>query len=224
MTNRMKLFAAVAAVALPAAMAGAQSTAPGGGAHRPTTHATHMTTPRAETPAPAPAPTANTATEDAQDATAQPANAPAAVNQNAEPGTRANAAAQAQIPPAEQAAPAAQAQAATQAPSTAPATARAATANAQAQAAATPPAAALPVRAATAADLHAGVQVRDQSGGVVGTVETADASGAVVSTGTIRARLPLTSFGTNGQALVISMTRGQLEAAATHSQPQPSAG
>ena len=100
------------------------------------------------------------------------------------------AAAQAQTPPPEQVAPAAQAQAATQAPATtttAPA--------AQAQAAATAPAAAAPVRAATAADLHAGIQVRDQAGGVVGTVETADASGAVVSTGTIRARLPLASFG-----------------------------
>ena len=124
--------------------------------------------------------------------------------------------ARAQTPP-QQAAPAAQAQAATQAPATTAAPA------AQAQAAAAPAATAEPVRAATAADFRAGVQVRDQAGGVVGTVESADASGAVVSTGTIRARLPLTSFGANGQGLVISMTRGQLEAAAAQARPQPGA-
>jgi hypothetical protein len=168
------------------------------------------------------------------------------VNRNAEPGTQTNAQAQATPPtgqpaadaqaqaaaPADQPAPAANAQAATQTPPPAAAPvaqAQAATQAppaaaapaAQAQAAATPPAAAAPVRAATAADLHTGVQVRDQAGGVVGTIETADASGAVVSTGTVRARLPLTSFGANGQALVISMTRGQLEAAAAQAQPQP---
>jgi hypothetical protein len=215
MTNRMRLLAAVAAVALPAAMAGAQSTAPGGGAHRPTTHSTRNGTAQTEAPR---AQADNPATEDAQGS-----------NQNAEPATQANAAAQAQTPPADEAAPAAQAQAAAQPPAaSAPASAQppaaSAPASAQAQAAATPPAGAAPVRAATSADLRAGVQVRDQAGGVVGTVETADASGAVVSTGTIRARLPLTSFGTNGQALVISMTRGQLEAAAAQAQPHPRAG
>jgi hypothetical protein len=194
----MKLLAAVAAVALPAGMAGAQSTAPGGGAHRPATHTTHSTTTPAQTPTATPTPTDNAATEDAQ-----PANTP-----------NADTAAPAQTPPADQPAPAAQAQAAAQPPAAAPATG-------DAQAAATPPAAASPVRAATAADLHAGVQVHDQTGGVVGTVETADASSAVVSTGTVRARLPLASFGANGEGLVISMTRGQLEAAASHAQPQP---
>jgi hypothetical protein len=54
---------------------------------------------------------------------------------------------------------------------------------------------------------------------VVGTVESADAASAVVSTGTVRARLPLASFGANGQGLVISMTKGQLEAAAAHAAP-----
>ena len=48
---------------------------------------------------------------------------------------------------------------------------------------------------------------------MVGTVESADASGAVVTTGTARARLPLTSFGRNNQGLVIAMTKAQLEAA-----------
>jgi hypothetical protein len=77
--------------------------------------------------------------------------------------------------------------------------------------------------AATAADVHAGVQVRDQTGGMVGTIESVDATGAVVATGTARAKLPLTSFGRNGQGLVISLTRAQLEAAAQQAQPTPSA-
>ena len=175
MTNRLKLLAAVAAIALPAGLASAQSAAPGGGAARPTTGAVP---PPVQTPS-----TANTATEDAQAATEATTTAPTGQ------------------PPAAQ--PAATAQAST-----------------QAQAAATTP----PVRLATAADLRTGVQVRDQNGALVGTVESADATGAVVSTGTVRARLALASFGANGQALVISMTRAQLEAAATHAAPRPSAG
>jgi len=96
----------------------------------------------------------------------------------------------------------------------------AATAGAQAQA--TPPAtpaATGAVRAATAADLRAGVQVRDQQGGLVGTIESADAASAVVFTGTARGRLALASFGTNGQSLVIAMTKAQLEAAVAAARP-----
>ena len=75
------------------------------------------------------------------------------------------------------------------------------------------------LRAAAATDLHAGVQVRDQQGGLVGTIESADSASAVIYTGTARGRLALTSFGHNGQGLVISMTRAQLEAAITASHP-----
>jgi hypothetical protein len=240
----MRLLAAVAAVALPAAIAGAQGTqhVPLGQPAPPPSHRT----PRTTHATPTPAPTANTATED-QQTTTPAADAPATVNRNAEPGTRTDAAsdattqaatqasrpptglpapaaqAQATTPPAA-AAPAAQAQAGTQTPPAGQAAPAAqAQAGAQAQGAA-PAAAAVPVRAATAADLHSGLQVRDQSGGVVGTVESADASGAVVSTGSVRARLPLTSFGTNGQNLVISLSKTELEAAAGHAQAQPSAG
>ena len=62
--------------------------------------------------------------------------------------------------------------------------------------------------AATAADLRAGVPVHDQAGGLVGTIESADASGAVVATGTVRASLPLASFGRNKQGLVIAHDQG----------------
>jgi hypothetical protein len=86
--------------------------------------------------------------------------------------------------------------------------------NAQAGAQAQPGAQASTVTAATAADVHTGVAVHDTQGGMVGTVESADASGAVVNTGAARARLPLTSFARNDQGLIISMTKSQLEAAA----------
>lgn len=93
-------------------------------------------------------------------------------------------------------------------------------ANAQAQATAPgTPAATAAVRAATAADLRTGVQVHDQQGALVGTVESADAASAVVSTGTARGRLALASFGVNGQGLVIAMTKAQLEAAVAAARP-----
>jgi hypothetical protein len=71
-----------------------------------------------------------------------------------------------------------------------------------------------PVTAATAADVRAGIEVRDTKGGLVGTVESVDAEGAVVATGNVRAKLPFRSFGKNNLGLVISLTRAQLEAQA----------
>jgi hypothetical protein len=71
-----------------------------------------------------------------------------------------------------------------------------------------------PVGLASAADVRAGALVHDQSGALVGTVETTDAGGAVVTTGMARARLQLSSFGRNDQGLVIGLTRAQFEAAA----------
>lgn len=76
-----------------------------------------------------------------------------------------------------------------------------------------------PVTQATAADIQAGASVRDQSGGMVGTIESVSAEGAVVSTGTVRAQVPIASFGKNGQGLVLAMTKAQLEAAAGASSP-----
>lgn len=82
-----------------------------------------------------------------------------------------------------------------------------------------PPASAGAVTQATAADIQAGAQVRDQAGAPVGTIESVSAEGAVVSTGTVRAQLPITSFGKDGQGLVIAMTKTQLEAAAGQRSP-----
>jgi hypothetical protein len=75
---------------------------------------------------------------------------------------------------------------------------------------------------ATAADLRVGAQVLDQQGAVVGTIETADASGAVLNTGTARGRLAVNSFGRNNRGLVISMTKAQLEAAIRAATPAAS--
>lgn len=74
-------------------------------------------------------------------------------------------------------------------------------------------AAAATVIAATEADLRVGAAVLDPQGGQVGTVESVDAEGAVVSTGNARAKMPVSSFGKNERGLVISMTRAELEAA-----------
>lgn len=74
--------------------------------------------------------------------------------------------------------------------------------------------------AATAADFSAGATVRDPQGGEVGTVESATATEAIVSTGTNRVQLPLGSFGKNGNGLVLGLTKAQLDAQAAASTPQ----
>lgn len=63
-------------------------------------------------------------------------------------------------------------------------------------------------------DIRVGAEVRDPEGGLVGTIESVDSDGAVVTTGQARAKLPLGSFGKNDRGLVISLTRAELEAAA----------
>jgi hypothetical protein len=205
MTNRFTLLAAVATLALPAALAGAQTTAPPPASPPP---AAGTVPPPVQDPV---TPTTNTDTEDVQ-TTAQPTPpAPQPVNQNAEPATQAEVTTQAQTtpPPQPQATP-------PQAPAQAGTSAQA-----QASASAQPAADAGPTVLATAADIRAGVQVRDQTGAAVGSIESVDATGAVVATGNVRAKLPLTSFGRNNQGLVISLTRAQLEAAARQATPTP---
>ena len=70
------------------------------------------------------------------------------------------------------------------------------------------------VTAATSADLKTGVSVYDQKGDLVGKIEKVDGDNAVVSTGSARASIALSSFGKTDQGLVISMTKGELNAAA----------
>jgi hypothetical protein len=82
-----------------------------------------------------------------------------------------------------------------------------------------PEAQADPITAAAATDFRAGLEVRDSNGGLVGTVESVDGQGAIVFTGNLRAKLPFQSFGKNNQGLVISLSRAELEAAASAKRP-----
>jgi hypothetical protein len=77
------------------------------------------------------------------------------------------------------------------------------------------------VTTATSADVKAGVPVFDQKGGVVGKIDSVSAKGAVVSTGKVKALVPVSSLGKNDKGLVISMTKTELEAASGKSAPQP---
>jgi hypothetical protein len=76
------------------------------------------------------------------------------------------------------------------------------------------------VTPATQADLKAGTSVYDADGNAVGKIESADAKGAVVSTGKAKAQIPLSSIGKNDKGLDIAMTRAELEAAAKEKSPK----
>ena len=65
---------------------------------------------------------------------------------------------------------------------------------------------------ATAADIKAGASVYDQTGALVGKVDSVDADGALVNTGKARAQIPLSSFGKNDKGLVVSATKADLDA------------
>jgi len=73
---------------------------------------------------------------------------------------------------------------------------------------------------ATVADLKAGASVYDSAGQLVGKIDSSDAEGGVVDTGTVKAKVPLASFGRNDKGLLISMSKTELEAAAKEKSPQ----
>ena len=68
--------------------------------------------------------------------------------------------------------------------------------------------------AATAADVKAGVSVYDQSGALVGKIDSTKGDSAIVNTGKARAEIALSSFGKNDKGLVVSVTKADLEAKA----------
>lgn len=72
----------------------------------------------------------------------------------------------------------------------------------------------------TQADIQVGATVNDLSGQRVGAVESVDAQGAMVSTGTARAKIPFTSMGRTSTGLVTTATRAELESAQGQQQPQ----
>lgn len=70
-----------------------------------------------------------------------------------------------------------------------------------------------PTAAATQDDIKAGVQVFDNAGVAVGTVQSVTATGAVVASGKLRAEVPTSSFAKNAKGLVIGITKAEFEAA-----------
>ena len=75
------------------------------------------------------------------------------------------------------------------------------------------------VKSVAAADIKAGAEVFDQKGGAVGKVESVEADGVVVSTGSVRAKIPASSLGQGDKGLVIAMTKAEFEAAAQKPKP-----
>ena len=54
----------------------------------------------------------------------------------------------------------------------------------------------------------------DESGALVGKVDSVDAKGAIVNTGKARAQIARSSFGKNDKGLVVSITKADLDAQA----------
>jgi len=73
---------------------------------------------------------------------------------------------------------------------------------------------------AAGAGVTAGAKVFDAQGGEVGTIDTVNGGVAVVDTGTNKVGLPLASFGTGANGPVISMTKAQLDSAASQAAAQ----
>ncbi len=78
------------------------------------------------------------------------------------------------------------------------------------------PAAAAPTTAptATSAAPTVGGTVYDAQGGTVGTIASTDGTNAVVDTGSVKAAIPLSSFGAGPNGPILAMTKAELEAAA----------
>lgn len=75
--------------------------------------------------------------------------------------------------------------------------------------------------AAAAADLVVGASVRDARGTVVGTIETAEADGAIVATGAGKVKVPLEAFGKNRKGLLLGITKADFDAAVAAAVTQP---
>ncbi|ONF97271.1 hypothetical protein [Sphingomonas jeddahensis] len=68
-----------------------------------------------------------------------------------------------------------------------------------------------------------GATVYDAQGGTVGTIASSDGTNAVIDTGSVKAAVPLTSFGTSPKGVAIAMTKAELEAAASQGAAQAAA-
>lgn len=78
---------------------------------------------------------------------------------------------------------------------------------------ATQPAPAAAAAPATAgAGVTAGAAVFDTAGNQVGTIDSVSGANAVLSTGTVKASIPVASFGKGAKGLVVGITKADLEA------------
>ncbi len=75
--------------------------------------------------------------------------------------------------------------------------------------------------AAAPADVVAGSALSDSKGEPIGTIESVDAEGAVVASGTTRIRVPLNSFGKNKKGLLLGITKADFEAAVAKATTKP---
>lgn len=76
-------------------------------------------------------------------------------------------------------------------------------------------------RPATAADIVAGAAVSDTAGVQLGTIESVDASGAVILTAAGRARIPVEAFGKNSHGLLLQTTKAQFDATVASANASP---
>ncbi len=95
---------------------------------------------------------------------------------------------------------------------------------ANAQTAPAPAAPAAPAAAPAAAGAPTvGATIYDAQGGTVGTIASTDGTNAVIDTGTVKAAVPLASFGTSPKGATLAMTKAELEAAAGQGAQQAAA-
>jgi hypothetical protein len=76
-------------------------------------------------------------------------------------------------------------------------------------------------RPATATDIIAGATVADSAGIQLGTIESVDASGAVILTAVGRARIPVEAFGKNSHGLLLQTTKAQFDASVASANATP---
>jgi hypothetical protein len=76
-------------------------------------------------------------------------------------------------------------------------------------------------RPATAAEVVAGAAVNDSAGIQLGTIESVDASGAVIVTAAGRARIPVEAFGKNAHGLLLQTTKAQFDASVATANATP---
>src|SRR4051812_29577774 len=88
----------------------------------------------------------------------------------------------------------------------------AAPAFAQAPAPAAAPGAAAQTAPAATPNVTVGAAVSDATGGSVGTIESVSGGNAVLSTGTAKASIPVSSFAQGPNGLVVGITKAELEA------------